>query len=394
MPKELLTAARLNKNDEFYTQLEDIEKEMRYYKDHFKGKVVYCNADDPFESNFVKYFALNFNFLELKKLIATSYSASLIAGEQLSLFDINTLEEKPTNKKTPYKIEINEVKDFNNDGAIDWADIEYILKNEKNTLTILKENGDFRSKESIELLKESDIVVTNPPFSLFREYINQLMCYKKKFLVIGNQNAISYLQIFPLMKDNKMWLGESMNGSNRYFRVPDYYPLTEKTGKVVDGKKYAFVKGVVWFTNLENNKRNEEIILYNKYNETDYATYDNYNAINVDRVNKIPRDYEGVMGVPITFFHKYNPNQFEILGINTSYSNEVNDDIAKPIKTYKNVKQVSKKGKISGGNKINDSSAILVQEKPNSTYYITGEDNKYLIITYARIFIKNKKVEK
>ncbi|MDE8133653.1 adenine-specific methyltransferase EcoRI family protein [Erysipelothrix rhusiopathiae] len=394
MPKELLTSAKINKNDEFYTQLEDIEKEMKYYKEHFKNKVVYCNADDPFESNFIRYFALNFNFLGLKKLIATSYSTSMIVGEQLSLFDINTFEDTITNDKSPYKIEITEVQDFNEDGAIDWLDIEYILKNNKNTIKVLKGDGDFRSSESIELLKEADIVVTNPPFSLFREFVAQLIEYDKKFLIIGNQNAITYQQIFPLMKDNKMWLGESMNGSNRFFRVPEHYPLTESTGKIEEGKKYAFVKGVVWFTNLDNSKRNEELILYDKFDPRIYPLYDNYNAINVDRVTKIPRDYSGIMGVPITFFHKYNPSQFEILGMTKTPICFDNEKEAKRIKIYENVIQHSKNGKQSSGNKVNDGPTLVTEILPNGkTYYTVDSVEGFIVSPYARILIRNKKVE-
>lgn len=312
---KMLGKAKENKNDEFYTQLVDIEKEMKYYKEHFKDKIVFCNCDDPYESNFFKYFAMNFNQLGLKKLITTCYSGSPIVTEQLSLFDIEGLVIKKEQEKTPYKIEITEVDDSNNDGAVDLTDVEYLIKNKKNTLTLLKGDGDFRSEECIELLKEADIVVTNPPFSLFREYVAQLIEYNKKFLIIGNQNAITFKEIFPLLMDNKMWLGVSMNGSNRYFQVPDYYPLTESTGKIENGKKYAFVKGVRWFTNLENKLRNEKMILYKKYNKEEYPKYVNYDAINVDKVADIPCDYKGAMGVPITFIGTYNPTQFKIIGI-------------------------------------------------------------------------------
>jgi len=309
-----LRNANRTKNDEFYTQLSDIEKELKNYKNQFKDKVVYCNADDPFESNFFKYFASNFNALGLKKLIATSYAGSPFVGGQISLFDIEGL--KTANKKEPMKIEINEVKDNNNDGAVDLSDVEWLLKNDKNVATPLKEKGDFRSKESIKILKEADIVVTNPPFSLFREYVAQLMEYEKKFLIIGNQNAITYKEIFQLIKENKLWLGVSMNGSNRWFEIPDYY---EKYHKIENGKKYAFVAGVVWFTNLEHNKRKEELILYKEYygNEDEYQKYDNYDAINVDKTKDIPINYDKPIGVPITFLHKYNPNQFDIIdGLN------------------------------------------------------------------------------
>ena len=308
-----LKKANKNKADEFYTQMEDIQKEVVLYKEYFKDKVVLCNCDDPFESHFFKYFALNFNKLGLKKLITTCYAGSPIITDQLSLFDVKGLVIKKEEAKKPYKIEITEVEDTNGDGAVDLSDVEYLIKNKKNTLTLLKGDGDFRSDECIELLKQADIVVTNPPFSLFREYVAQLIEYDKKFLIIGNQNAITYKEIFPLLKDNNMWLGITMNGSNRYFRVPDSYPLTESTGKIENGIKYAFVKGVRWFTNLENKQRNEELVLYRKYSPEVYPKYDNYDAIDVSRVTEIPKDYFGVIGVPITFLGKYNPKQFRIL---------------------------------------------------------------------------------
>lgn len=300
------------KKDEFYTQLVDIDKELCNYKHYFKDKIIFCNCDDPYESNFFKYFAANFNFLWLKKLIATWYSTSPIAFTQLPLFEVAGYEWQPNRT---YKIEINEVYDANGDWAINLSDIEYLLKTWKwkNKLTLLKWDGDFRSQESINLLKQCDIVVTNPPFSLFREYVAQLMEYNKKFLIIWNQNALTYKEIFPYIINDKIWRWLTMNWSNRYFEVPDDYPLTEKTWKIENWKKYAFVKGVRWYTNLETKRRKEWIILYKKYNSNDYPKYDNYNAINIDKVSDIPCDYDWVMWVPITFLDKYNPNQFEIL---------------------------------------------------------------------------------
>lgn len=314
-----LHRAGKNKQDEFYTQLEDIENELKHYKAHFKEKVIFCNCDDPYESNFFKYFAMNFNAFGLKKLIATCYATSPIAYRQLALDGEDDVQLHGPAKRA-YKIEITVVEDYNCDGAIDLADVEYLLRNEKNRLSYLQGDGDFRSEECLELLKQADIVITNPPFSLFREYVAQLIEYNKKFIIIGNQNAITYKELFPLLKDNKMWLGLSMNGSNRYFQVPDNYPLTEKTGKIENGKKYAFVKSVVWFTNMEHNVRNEKIILFRTYNEADYPKYDNYDAINVNRVADIPCDYDGLMGVPITFMHKYNPEQFEIIDALNRYA--------------------------------------------------------------------------
>ncbi|MFH0947372.1 MAG: adenine-specific methyltransferase EcoRI family protein [Elusimicrobiota bacterium] len=308
--KDLRKASQFKK-DEFYTQLIDIENELKHYKDQFRGKVVYCNCDDPFESNFFKYFAANFKAFGLKKLITTSYVKSPIIGGQLSLFDMEGL--KPSGKE-PFKIEIKEVPDTNGDGAVNLDDVEYLLKHDKNTATPLCGNGDFRSEECVELLKKADIVVTNPPFSLFREYVAQLVKHNKKFLIMGNQNAITYKEIFKLIKNNEMWLGQSLNGKNILFQIPDNY---ESFYKIINGKKYAFPKSVVWFTNLDVPKRREELILYKKYNKKEYSIYDNYDAINVDRTEQIPMDYTGIMGVPITFLHKHNPDQFEIVdGLN------------------------------------------------------------------------------
>ena len=298
--KDLQTANKAKK-DEFYTQLEDIEREMKNYKKHFKDKVVFCNCDDPYESNFFKYFAMNFNQLGLKKLIATCYAGSPIADTQLSLFDDNS-QVKDTKTGVPHKIVISEVTDLNGDGAINLVDVEYLLKNDKNVLTRLNGNGDFRSKECIELIKQADIVVTNPPFSLFREYIAQLVEYKKFFLIIGNVNAITYKEVFPLIKENKMWLGPSITSGDRKFNVPDYYPLNAAgCGIDENGNHFIKVKGVRWFTNLDHNKRHDEMELYKHYTPEEYPTYDNFDAINVDKTADIPMDYGGVMGVHYLF---------------------------------------------------------------------------------------------
>ncbi len=244
-----LTSARVGRNDEFYTQLPDIEKELRYYKQHFHDKVVLCNCDDPYESNFFKYFALNFNALGLKKLIATCYNGSPVSGNEL-LLDFGDTVDDP--KKIAYKVEITEVTDTNGDGAINLADIKYLMQNDKNVISILKGNGDFRSEECIELLKEADIVVTNPPFSLFREYVAQLIEYKKLFLIIGNVNAVTYKECFRLIQENKMWMGASIHSGDREFRVPDDYPLNAAGHRIDEnGRKYIRVKGVRWFTNMD-----------------------------------------------------------------------------------------------------------------------------------------------
>ena len=278
-----LHTAKTAKNYEFYTMLTDIEKEMRYYKDFFKGKVVYCNCDDARESNFFKYFSLNFEFLGLKKLITTGYKAD---GKGVVLVYEG---DKNGNRR---------------------VDNEEIIVNELNG------DGDFRSEECIEYLKQADVVVTNPPFSLFRQYVKQLMDYNKKFIIIGNQNAITYKEIFPYIKNNQLWLGMSMNGSNRWFVAPDSYEVKENAaGYKLDekGRKMFFVNGVTWFTNIENKRRNEKLDLYKRYSFEDYPKYQNYDAIEVSRVDEIPMDYDGVMGVPITFLYKYNPTQFEII---------------------------------------------------------------------------------
>ena len=309
-----LHAANAGKNDEFYTQLPDIEKELKYYKQHFQGKVVLCNCDDPYESNFFKYFALNFNALGLKKLIATCYNGSPVSGNEL-LLDFGDTVDDP--KKIAYKVEITEVTDVNGDGAVNLADVKYLMQNNKNIISILKENGDFRSKESIDLLQQADIVVTNPPFSLFREYVAQLIKYDKKFLILGNMNAITYKEIFPLLKENRLWIGNGFNLS-MVFRTT--YP-----NKLEANRKYVISKGynpddnyvktpaIAWYTNLDLSKRHEELILYKHYTPEEYPHYDNYDAINVDKVTDIPVDYDGIMGVPITFMDKYNPDQFEII---------------------------------------------------------------------------------
>lgn len=296
-----LHKANKAKKDEFYTQLVDIEKELKHYKEQFKGKVVYCNCDDPFESNFFKYFASNFNALGLKKLIATSYKPSPIANTQLGLFGDDKVLETPKGrpKATANKFIINEVSDLDGDGAFDLRDIAIQLKaNKNNEWSPLKGDGDFRSEESIELLKQADIVVTNPPFSLFREYVAQLVEYDKKFLILGNINAATYKEVFPLIKENKFWLGYNCV---RWFLIPN-------------GTLFEAARSY-WYTNLDTTKRHEEIILYKKYSSYEYPKYDSYEAIEVSKVFDIPVDYNGSMGVPITFLDKYNPTQFKILGI-------------------------------------------------------------------------------
>lgn len=314
-----LHKAKLAKKDEFYTQLADIENELRHYKDHFRGKVIYCNCDDPYESNFFKYFAANFNAFGLKKLITTSFVPSPIAGSQLPLFEMAGL--KPAGKQ-PFKIEIQQVKDINRNGAVNIDDVELLLRQDKNVAAPLQGNGDFRSDECVELLKQADIVVTNPPFSLFREYVAQLMEYDKKFIIIGNKNAITYKEVFKLIKENKMWVGYTPMGVDMLFDVPKEF-ADEIVANKKEGSGYKIINGVlkaraqaIWFTNLDIAKRHEKLALYKKYNPKEFPKYDNYDAINVNKTSDIPMDYDGVMGVPITFLDKYNPEQFEIVSCN------------------------------------------------------------------------------
>lgn len=310
MANKNLNSARKAKKDEFYTQISDIEKELLHYWAHFRRKTVLCNCDDPYESNFFKYFALNFNQLGLKKLICTCYNGSPVQGTELITF-FKEFDEEP--KKVAYKVEITEVKDMNGDGAVDLSDVKILLQNDKNVMSLL-ETGDFRSKECVDLLKEADLVVTNPPFSLFREYLMLLINYNKEFVIIGNVNAISYKEVFPLIKSEKVWLGPSITSGDRKFNVPDDYPLNAAgCGIDQDGKRFIKVKGVRWFTNLDHKKRHEKLDLVCKYSPEEYPHYDNYDAIEVSKTANIPCDYEGIMGVPITFLDKYNPEQFEIV---------------------------------------------------------------------------------
>ena len=310
-----LRSAEKAKIDEFYTQLSDIEKEMRYYRKHFKDKVVFCNCDDPFESNFFKYFVLNFNRLGLKKLIATCYASSPIANTQLSLFDVIGTEENKQNKAA-YKAIVSKVYDKTGDGGIDMFDVAELFKSGENELTKLNGDGDFRSDECLALLDEADIVVTNPPFSLFREYVSVLLEHKKHFIIIGNVNAITYKEFFPLIKENKVWIGASIHSGDRKFYVPDDYPLNAAGCGIDDeGRRFIRVKGVRWYTNLDIKQRHEEMILVKRYSPELYPKYDNYDAINVNSTADIPCDFDGIMGVPITFMDKYCPEQFEILGL-------------------------------------------------------------------------------
>jgi hypothetical protein len=363
MATKLFEQAKKNKADEFYTQLPDIEAEMRHYREQFRGKVIFCNCDDPYESNFFKYFAMNFNFLGLKKLIATCYTESPVAGEQLSLFDVQGLDVNNADAKPPHKIEITEVRDENADGAVGLADVEFLLKNRRNTLTLLQGDGDFRSPECIELLKEADIVATNPPFSLFREYVAQLVEYDKKFIIIGSKNAITYKEIFKLIQENRLWLGNGFPNGNAFFRIPAEYSREWANGVYDPETGLVKFRNVGWFTNLDFEKRHESITLYKPYTPEEYPRYVNYDAIEVSKTAEIPYDYDGEMGVPITFLDKYNPEQFEIIGSSRL--------VGKPMSEF-----ATKGTYVEGGMR----------------FYLPNEDGTYQRL-YDRIVIKRKGVQ-
>ena len=359
MANKNLNAAKEAKKDEFYTQLEDINNELRHYREHFRGKTVLCNCDDPRVSNFFTYFAYNFEFLGLKRLITTCYK-----NQNADLFSQNKSD------KAIYLIYDGDKNDNN------------IPDPEEIGIHPLKGDGDFRSRECIELLKQADIVVTNPPFSLFREYVAQLMVYDKKFLIIGNQNAVTYREVFPLIMQNKIWLG--YKSGDMAFKVPaDSEPKETRYWQDETGQKWRSMGNICWFTNLDIKKRHEELILYKRYSPDDYPKFDNFDAINVNKTEEIPCDYDGIMGVPVTFLDKYNPEQFEILGITKTWFGMAS-------KTYPEQIQIDKNGKESRVTKLNDGAVLEVTTPPkDKTYYKV--DNKIYIQTYPRILIRKKK---
>ena len=401
MANHNLTNAKRAKNDEFYTQYSDIQKEieayLEYNPDVFCGKVVYCNCDDPFESNFFRYFVLNFNKLGLKQLITTSYKPSPVANTQLSLFgDDKTLtKSKGRPKINANKFIINEVHDIDGDGEFNLKDIAQQLKaNKHNEWTPLDGDGDFRSDECINLLKQSDIVVTNPPFSLFREYVKQLFDYNKKFVIIGNKNTLTSKEIFPLIKENKMWSGKTGWAGGLWFVTMD----STDVDRVIDGVNMKNVPSV-WITNIDHGRRHQPLPLmtmdenlkYSKHKEIKgkkaYDKYDNYDAIEVPFTDAIPSDYSGAMGVPISFLDKYNPDQFEIVGL-TSGRDEFE---CIPSKKYKNPKQHNPNGSVSNGSKANTRATLKLDSVPLSIYYTADNAERSLSIVYARILIKHKK---
>lgn len=378
MARKDLAQAKDAKKDEFYTQLTDIEKELRHYTGYFRDKVVFCNCDDPYESNFFKYFALMFNKLGLKKLIATCYNGSPVSGNEL-LLDFGDTVDDP--KKIAYKVEISEVTDTNGDGAINLSDIQYLMQNDKNVISVLKGNGSFDSPESIELLKEADIVVTNPPFSLFREYLSLLDKHNKQFIIIGNTNALTYKETFKMFKEDKIRTGYTNFNVGMFFEVPDSW---EKYHHIENGKKLARVSTSCWFTNLPVKKHTENLVLYKHYTPEEYPHYDNYDAINVNTYTDIPCDFDGIMGVPITFLDKYNPEQFEIVELGNSRENFT------PNKDYINPKKVLKDGTIVNGGAINCVLTLSTPIKPINQIYYISDNSDYLLPPYARILIRKK----
>jgi len=358
--QQSLGDAKSAKLDEFYTQLSDIEKELRHYKAHFKDKVVYLNCDDPRESEFFHYFSYNFEKLGLKKLIAACYKS-----QDVNLFSTGD------NERAIY-LEYTGDKDGDRIPGRDEIDVK-----------CFGGDGDFRSAESIALLQQADIVVTNPPFSLFREYVAQLVEHEKKFLIIGNMNAVTTRDLWPLVQAGKFWLGITRAGTGQmWFRISDDFP--KKTGQRTDenGQRYQTIGSSAWFTNLDHAKRHEELILYKSYDPTEYPTYDNYDAIEVSKTVDIPVDYDGVMGVPVSFLGKHNPDQFEIVGITKTW-------FGAATKTYPKQTQVSANGATSSVGKLNDGAVLKVETPPRGkTYYQV--DDEYFIQTYPRVLIRRK----
>lgn len=360
MANERFDNAKKNKNDEFYTRLEDIEKELNHYKEYFKGKTIFCNCDDPRISNFFKYFALNFNEFGLKKLISTCYK-----NQDVDLFTQNDCEKA---------VYIEYTGNPNDPTSTDFSTIE---------VKELKGDGDFRSQECIELLKQSDVVITNPPFSLFREYVAQLIKYDKKFIIVGHQNAISYKEIFSLIKENKLWLGYGFKGGAAHF-INTHYEDYASAGDHKEGM--IRVSGVVWFTNIDIKKRHEELVMYKTYNPEEFPKYENYEAINVDKSTDIPMDYDGVIGVPITFLDKYSPDQFEIIGLGIVGSCEFTNE--------RRMEILDKNGLPTGKYTVNAKGTLyrkhLESDKKPAAFKDCETGELYQSI-YARILIKRKK---
>lgn len=386
-----LSSAKKARNDEFYTQYHVIEKEVanyiEYNPDVFRNKIVLLPCDDPEWSNFTKYFAQNFVRFGIKKLISTSYAAdskNYKSGYQPTLYEINDRQYDKNKTKQNGKI-FTLSYDKDNNKKIDVEDLEWHY---------LNGDGDFRSKEVIKLRNEADIIITNPPFSLFREFLAWIMEAKKQFLIIGNINAITYKEVFPLIKSNQVWLGPSITSGDREFEVPkDVVDMTKFTGEIRGGKYYQRVMGVRWFTNLDHGRRHQPLPLMTEKEVIKFGTkkpfdkYDNYDAIEVSFVKHIPSDYKGVMGVPISFLDKYSPDQFEILGATQrGCHNEVPD--TKKYDDYWEVRQNGQKTGSSGG-KTNEN-ANLIGNDGKKNYFI-NEKGRIIQSVYQRIFIKHKK---
>lgn len=402
-----LNAAKTARQDEFYTQYVDIQKEIEAYlefdADTFRGKVVYCNCDDPFESNFFKYFAASFNKLGLKKFITTSYDGSPVAG-QGTLFQEYTEGNGKRQKPKALAVILDQVKDEDGDGAANLTDVARFLKRNKAVRIALKgtdqyPGGDFRSPECVAFLKEADIVVTNPPFSLFREYVTQLFEHKKKLLIIGNTNSITYKDIFPLIKDNRLWLGCTNFNVGMFFEVPDnwkhFHHIDEATGK-----KIARVSTSCWFTNLDHGRRHQPLNLMTTADnlrfskglagKKAYDRYDNYDAIEVSTYKEIPSDYDGVMGVPITFLDKYDPDQFEILGATQRGCH----DLVPDTKKYDDYWEVRPDGSKTGstGGKTNENANLLGNDGRRN--YFVNAKGRVIQSAYQRLFIRHRRPAK
>ena len=358
MANETLKSAKKNKNDEFYTQLCDIEKELSHYKEHFYGKTVLCNCDDPRVSNFFRFFALKFKEWGLKRLITTCYK-----NQDVDLFSQNDCEKA---------VWLDYYGNPNDNTSTDFSTVE---------VKELKGDGDFRSKECIELLKQADIVVTNPPFSLFREYVAQLVEYDKKFIIVGHQNAITYKEIFKLIKNNKLWLGYGFKGGAAHF-ISSYEDIATASNHK---EGMIRVSGVNWFTNLDIPKHHENLILYKNFTAEEYPKYENYDAINVDKTSDIPQDYNGVIGVPITFLDKYNPEQFEIVALGIVGSCDFTCE--------KRMEILDKNGMPTGKYTINAKGTLYRKHLETDTKpaaFRDCETGELYQSIYARILIKKK----
>jgi len=401
-----LSQAKNAKNDEFYTQWADIEKEVNAYLEFnpnvFRDKTILCPCDDPYESNFFKYFALKFNSFKIKKLIATCYVGSPIANTQLSLFADESEENKTT--RQPHKIEITKIPDMNNDGAVDLVDVQLLLASDRNHLTRLQGDGDFRSDEIKKLRDEADIIITNPPFSLFREFLAWITEADKQFLIIGNKNCITYKEVFPLFKENKIWVGAMAMGVDLLFNIPEEFAKKLlKEGK--EGSNYKIINGTVygrsssvWFTNIDHGRRHQPLPLmtmkdnlkHSRHKEIrgkkDYDKYDNYNAIDVPFTDAIPSDYDGIMGVPISFLDKYCPDQFEILGATQRGCHDEVPDTRK----YDDYWEVKPDGTPTGssGGKTNENANLLGNDGKKN--YFINKKGRIIQSAYQRIFIRKK----